>query len=549
MTIRLLLCFLLLAFGSSSALAQSNWVARFLNRSSLDARPGATETVQDGTIPLTTADVIRLLLENNRDVIVSRNVPISSLYSISSLYRTFQPNFHIIGALNHTETPSTNVLAGAVSLVQLSHDYRIGVDQALETGTSYSVDFNVSRNSSNSIFTVYNPAYNGSVQYQVSQHLLRDFGRLTNSHEIRIARNNEKLSELDFELKIVDLVSQALQSYWDLVFAAEDIKVKQRSLDLASKTLQDNQVQVSIGSLAPIDLVQAETEVAIRTEDLISAQFTSDQLQDQMKMTITSDIDPGRQAGPLKLIEPLHQPGADTILPIDQAIQFALENRRELKQADYDFDNQNINVQYTKNQMRPLLDLTAGYTHYGLGGTATIRTGIGEGSQVVRVIPGGVGDMFGTLFAFKYPAYNAGFTLQIPLSNRAARADYDRALNERELSEKRKAETAQRIVLEVRNAYLQIDATRSRVGTAHTTRELATRKLEAEQKKYDLGTSTVRFVLEEQRNLAQAETDEIQALVNYSKALVAYDRAIGNTLTRNHIELDKQLPGQLATRN
>jgi outer membrane protein len=548
MKVLLILGLCVLASAGSNAMAQANSVAKFLNRSSI-ASGRSQRTVQDGTIPLTTADTIRLLLENNRDVNVSRNIPVSSLYSIASLYRTFEPNFHISGLLNHTETPSSNVLAGAVSLIQLNHDYRIGVDQALQTGTSYSVNFDFSRNSSNSIFTVYNPSYNGSIQYQVTQHVLRDFGRLTNSHEIRIARNDEKLSELDFELKVIDVVSQALQSYWDLVFAAEDITVKQRSLDLASKTLHDNQVQVSVGSLAPIDLVQAETEVAIRNEDLITAKFNSDQLQDQMKMMITSDIDPGLLLGRLKLIEPLHQPGADPILPLDQAIQFALENRRELKQADYDFDNQNINVQYTKNQMRPVLDFTAGYIHYGLGGTATIRSGIGEGSQIIRVIPGGIGDMFDQLFSYKYPAYNAGFTLQIPLSNRSARADYDRALNERELSEKRKAETAQRIVLEVRNAYLQIDANRSRVSTARTTRELATRKLEAEQKKFDLGTSTVRFVLEEQRNLAQAETDEIQALVNYSKALVTYDRAIGNTLSRNNIEVERELPSQLTSRN
>src|SRR4029078_32790 len=115
--------------------------------------------------------------------------------------RQFQPNFHVIGNLNHTTSPSSKVLAGAASLVQLTHDYRIGFDQMLQTGTLYTVDFNFSRNSSNSVFTVFNPAYNGAVSYAITQHLLRDFGRQVNSHEIRIARNNEKISELDFELQ------------------------------------------------------------------------------------------------------------------------------------------------------------------------------------------------------------------------------------------------------------------------------------------------------------------------------------------------------------
>lgn len=157
--------------------------------------------------------------------------------------------------------------------------------------------------------------------------------------------------------------------------------------------------------------------------------------------------------------------------------------------------------------------------------------------------------MFTQLYSFNYPGYSAGFTLQIPLRNTSARADYDRALNEREVSAKRKAATAQRIVIEVRNAYTQLDMNRSRIMTARTARELADRRLDAEQKKFELGTSTVRFVLEEQRNVAQAETNESQALVNYAKALVAYDRAIGNTLERNNIQLDKQLPPQLTLRN
>jgi outer membrane protein TolC len=157
--------------------------------------------------------------------------------------------------------------------------------------------------------------------------------------------------------------------------------------------------------------------------------------------------------------------------------------------------------------------------------------------------------MFRQLFGFNFPGYRAGFTLQIPLGNGAAKADYDRALNERELSVMRKAATAQHIVLEVRNAYTQVALYEARVATARTARELTTHRLDAEQRKFELGASTVRFVLEEQRNLAQAETNEIEALVNYTKALVSYDRTIGNTLKRNSIQLDRQLPKQLTFRN
>jgi outer membrane protein len=545
---------------SSTGLAQSEWARRFLDRYSppkaqsstvpVSAPPLPTAAmVQGGVLSVTTEDIVRLMLENNRDLTVSRVIPISSLYSIGTLFRTFEPNFHVLGAVTHTKSPSSNVLAGAASLVQFTHDYQVGVDQTLQTGTIYSVDFYFNRTSSNSVFNVVNPAYNGTVRYGITQHLLRDFGRSVNSHEIRIARNDEKISELKFELQIIEMVTQALQSYWDLLFALEDLKVKQRSLDLASKTLEDNRVEVQIGTMAPIELVQAETEVATRNEDLVTARYNIEQLQDQMKKLISNETDPGFVLARLNLIEPTRQPGGETILPLTQAIQFALENRREMKQADYDVSNQEVNLQFTKNQKRAVLDLTAGFAHKGLGGPKTLRSGIGQGNEILQVIPGGVGEMFSQLFAFQFPDYSAGFNLQIPLRNRAAQADYDRALNERELATMRKAAIAQQIALEVRNAYTQIDMNRARVATARTTRELSSRKLEAEQTKFELGASTIRFVLEEQRNLAQAETNEIQALVNYTKALVIYDRAIGNTLTRNNIELEKQLPAQLTSTN
>jgi len=500
---------------------------------------------QNQALSLTTGDVIRLLLENNRDLTVSRATPLSSLYAIGSLYKQFQPNFHVIGNINHTTTPSSNLLEGAVSLIQFTHDYRVGIDQTLPTGTAYTADFEFSRSSTNSIFYVFNPAYNGTIRYGITQHLLRDFGRAANTHLIRIARNNEKISELDFELQIIDSVTQALNSYWDLVFAAEDAKVKQRSVDLASKTFQDNQIQVRVGTLAPLDLVQAEAEVATRSDDLISAQYNVDRLQDELKKIISSTTDPGLAFARLNPIEPVPPPDTEMILPLSQAIQFALENRREMKQAAYDVNNQDINIQYSKNQMRPVLDITAGYAHTGLGGTKTVRSSLATGAEVLAVIPGGVGDMFDELFSYKFPGYSAGFTLEIPISNRAARSQFDRAVNERDLSVMRKAATAQRIALEVRNAYTQLDMFQQRVTTARRARELSSLRLDAEQKKFDLGASTVRFVLEEQRNLTQAETNEMQALVNYTKAVVEYDRAIGRTLARNNIAFDTQLPDVL----
>src|SRR3954469_5868071 len=152
-----------------------------------------------------------------------------------------------------------------------------------------------------------------------TQHVLRDFGRAINGHQIRVARNSRKISELQFELQVIDLVTQAESSYWDLVFANEDVKVKQRSVDLAAKTLRDNQIQVDIGTMAPIDLVQAESDLANRKQDLVSAQFSIDQLQDQVKKLITRETDPGIVLARLNPIEPVRQPDAQQVMSLEQA--------------------------------------------------------------------------------------------------------------------------------------------------------------------------------------------------------------------------------------
>jgi outer membrane protein len=561
MKVKAVLTMLFVMFWCSTASAETKWVQRFLERyqqpqpaqrqSSVNAPPATKNTLPAlvGSMPLTTEDIVTLVLQNNRDVIVSRLSPISSFYTITSLNRPFEPNFHIIANVDRANSPSRSQLTGAPSLLSLTQDYRVGFDQTLQTGTIYSVDFDLNRSSSNSSFNLFNPSYTGLVTYSFTQHVLRDFGRRTNTHQIRVARNNEKISELQFETEIMDLVTQAQQSYWDLVFANEDLKVKQRSLDLAAKTLSDNKIQVDIGTLAPIDLVQAEAEVATRNEDLITAQYTIEQQQDALKKLISIETDPGLVLAHLSPIEPIPQPGSRTLLPLEQAIQYALENRPELKQATYDVENQDINIQYTKNQTLPILDITGSYTQSGLGGTQTQRSGLGQSAAIIEVIPGGVSDVFGQLFRFNFTGYSAGFTLQIPVRNRAAHAEYSRAQNERELATSRKAALAQRIALEVRNAYTQVNMQNARVNTARTAHELAARRLEAEQKKFELGTSTVRFVLEEQSNLAEAETNEIQAIINYTKALLTYDRAIGNTLERNNIELEKQLPKKIIGAN
>ena len=536
--------------ASARAEINTNFVKEFLNRyRPLKAGlPAAAQSSQDvaslirtGQLPLSVGDLINLIIQNNLDVGVNRLTPLSSRYLIETMYLPFEPTLHLQATVTRNTSPAISQLIGAQSLSTLGGAYSLGFSQALDTGTTLGVDFVMNRNSSNSAFNTFNPSYTGLLRYSFSQHLLKDYGRANNRRQIRVAQNNQKISETQFERQLIDLVAQAQRGYWDLVFAAEDIKVKQRSMDLAQKTLSDNEIQVRIGTLAPIDVVQAESEVANRRVQYVTSTYTEVQTQDQVKKLITSQGDPGLILAKLIPSQVVPKPEPSDVPPVEQAIKIALENRPEIKQLQLDLQNKKIDLEYTKNQLLPAVDLFAAYNQNGVGGKETIRSGFGPTAPIVARSEGSIFDAFGQLFGYGYTGYSVGLSVQIPLRNRAAQGENARAMTDERIAEQRITSQAQQIALEVRNALTQVDMNRARIEAATKARELSERRLEAEQKKFDLGASTIRFVLEEQRNVAQAQTDELQAIVNYTKALVDIDRAMGMTLKKNNIEIEKTL--------
>jgi outer membrane protein len=532
------------------AMASSDWVDDFLRRyqpaafteAASTARPVATaQLFPSGTVQVALNDVINMIIENNLDIRSNRLGPRSSYFQSLVFYRALQPSIRFGANIRRNSQASTNQINGATVASQLRGDYSVGFSQFLPTGTSLAVDANMGRLSSNNNLSTFNPAYSSTITYSVGQHLLRDRGRISTMRQILISKNNEKISETQFEIQVTNLLSQAQKSYWDLVFAGEDLKVKQRSLELAQRTLDENKMKVEIGTLAPIDVVQTQSDVASRREQFVVSTYNVTAAEDQIKKLTSSDKDPSMFLIKLQASESPRNPEAVEIPTLQEAIRIALENRPEIRQANLDLENKDIDVRYTANQKLPFLDVTAAYNQNGTGGTQTVRGQVLGSNQILRVIPGGIGDAFGQLFGYNYTGYSVGFSLTIPLNNRAAEADYDRALTEQRLAQSKLDVTAQGIALEVRNALTQVEMNRARIETAKTTRELAAQKLDAEQTKFNLGTSTLRFVLEEQRNVAQAETNEVQSIVNFTKSLVDLDKSMGMTLRRNNIEIEKTL--------
>src|SRR5215831_15775057 len=403
---------LLLAFATTVS-AQTNWVEQFLNRYkplnvATPAGPIASPAdepwrliVQQSTLPLSASDVIRLMLASNLDVAVNRYTPLVQEYIINTNLLPFEPTLNIGARGTRSTTPSASQLVGASSLIQLLHQYSISYGQTLQAGTQMSVGISMNRSSSNSVYTTINPSYSGTVNYSVTQPLLQNFGRDINGHLIRIAKNNRKLSDVGFEMQTIDLVTAAQQMYWDLVFQIQNVNIHKQALELAQKTLADNKRQVEIGTMARIEVVQAESEVAQREVQMVTTSYTADQTQDRVKKIITSLGDPALVSAQLTPIDVPRKPAADDVMPIEEAIKYALESRPEMRQLALQLQNSDIDVQYTKNQLLPNLTVGVSYTQSGVGGVQTIRSGLG-GSDIVSVVHGGLTDAFGQLFGYSY---------------------------------------------------------------------------------------------------------------------------------------------------
>jgi outer membrane protein TolC len=532
------------------AAAQSGWTQDFLlhfkpeeSRTRLAApppNPVMTQIFQTGTVPIALQDVINMMLDNNLDIRSNRLSPRSTAFQTLVFYRALQPSVRFSTNIIRDTSASTSQVTGALSLSSLRHQFAANFSQQLAWGTSVTIDFTMNRNSNNAVVNTYNPSYTGNIRYTVGQHLLRDRGKRVTMRQIIAGQNNEKISEIEFETQVTDLIVEAQKTYWDLVFSAEDLKVKQRSLDVAQQTLTENRTKVEIGTLAPIEVKQTESEVANRQLQLTQSQGSLIQNEDQIKKMVSSETDPSLFLIRLTTQDSPRRPASVTVPSLVEAVRIAMENRAELRQAALELQNRDIDMDYTKNQKQPILDLTASFNQNGTGGNRTIRGG-DFGGAITQVIPGGVWDAFDQLFSYDYKGYSVGLSLTIPLSNKAARADYDRAVNERRLSESRLNLLRQQIALEVRNALTLIDQAQASIEASRIARELAEDQVEAERTKFNLGTSTLRFVLEEQRNLAESETTELQTLVTFNKALVDLDKAMGLTLTKNNIQIDKAL--------
>jgi len=553
----------------------------------LSNSPRIEQLIREGKLQLSLQDAIALALENNLDISVQRYVPwiadtdilrtkaggagrglagtgtASALGAIPS--QNFDPTLSSTFSWDRRSIPvnnpflsGTGVALSALTNYSLQGNFQYS--QGFATGTAYAIAFNNTRASTTSPAQLFNPSVTSSLNLSFTQQLLNGFGFLPNTRFIRIAKNSKKIADFTFQNQVINTVSQVQNLYWDLVFAREDVDVKQRSLELAEKLYNDNKRQVEIGTLAPIEVVRAEAEVARTRQDLIVAQTFLLQQQTLLKNAISKNpLDPALVQVEVIPTDVIVEPPQVEVLPLQDAVTEAWQKRPDVNQAEVDLLNRDINSRATRNALLPTVTLFGQYGGTGLAGNSSIlgTSTTLAGSQIVDAAGNPVPNLFvpststpvlgrtndGLLEAwdvmsnFSFPTYTVALSVNIPIRNRSAQADNARALLEQRQSETRLRQLQNTVVVEVRNAQIALEQSRARVDAAKKSRELAEQTLDAEQKKYQLGASTIFFVIQAQRDLAQARSTEVRAITDLMKAQVEFQRALGRTLEANKIDI------------
>ncbi len=428
---------------------------------------------------------------------------------------------------------SNNVIYGNINtLAQNTGVANFTYSQAFPTGTGFSVSFNNNRNASNVARNLFNPQVSSNYRITMRQHLLQGWGIANNNRNMRLAKNSREITDIAFREQVIATVTQIQNIYWDLVNAYEDMQVKQESLALAQKTLADNRKQVEIGTLAPIEIVRAESEVATREQDLITSQTNLQLQQLYMKNAISRNLtDASLMQAPVVPTDTMELPATEPVVPTDDLINDALSHRPDLAQSQIDLRNRDISKRALRNALLPSLDFVSWYGTSALAGVPVAVEGVPTAATT------GYSDAFSDLFSNKYKDYAVALSLTIPIRNRPAQADQVRSELEYRQAQMRLQQVQNTIRIQVRNAQFAVQQNRAAVEAARKAVELQRQNLDAEQKKYALGASTNILVLGAQRDLAQAESNLVSAMSNYEKSKVALDQQTGLTLTHLGIEI------------
>ncbi len=468
---------------------------------------------------------------------------------------SFDPTAFFSMGWNQNLSPlGTTVVTGVPYEFNQGASYFTGVVQEFQSGTSYEVVLGGQRYKNNALTDAFNPEVFTELAVGFTQPLLNGYGRRANSLFIRIARNDMKAADSVFRQQVMTTMGTVLNEYWDFLADKENVRVKEQALTYSQKLLEDNKKQVQIGTMAPISVVQAQSEEASDEQALIVAQTNLQQQGELIKTAIAKKVEGDLNSAQIEAVDKLPEPKPNDVPSLDEALKLAYANRPEIEQTELNMRDEDYNLAARRNSLLPNLNVFGTYAATGLSGHQGVcpagepafatycETAVGT-IPAPSIAPDGVSQALSQTLQGRYRNYSLGVNLSIPIRNRQAQADMARALLERRQYETQMQQTKNTIAQNVRTAVIGAIQARAQIDAAVKATEYARQTLEAEQKKFSLGESTVFLVIQMQRDLATAEGNEVTARTTYAKALTAYQQSVGTLLADYNVELSDAITG------
>jgi outer membrane protein len=515
-------------------------------RAGAPAQSGATPAQTQGdanraSLSITLDDAIKLALDRNLDIAVQRLNPQTFDFSYASVASFYKPNLISTVSSTSNTNPSTSRISGGngagAAVSQGIGTFNGGLSQNLRWGGgSLTATLNNNRQTTTSLNTLFNPVFNTNWSAQYVQPLMRNFKIDTTRQQLVVTKLNQDISEIQLQALIINTVSNVRNAYWDYVFAVQSVEVAKQSVDLADQLVKDNQTRVEVGTMAPIDIVQAQSQAATQRQNLATAVGTQRTAELALKRLIVGGTEDPNWAVEL---EPVDRPDfAPQPIDVTAAVKRALENRTDLQQAKKNLQVNDVTLKYLRNQILPQADVTARYGLIGVGGSQlTDCTGTGINLTCASSIPGGYADALSTLFRNNYPTWSVALNVSYPLGVSQAEANVARARIQQNQVDAQLKQIELQIATDVTNAATNVQSNVERVQAAQVARQFAQRTLEAEQSKFEVGMQTNYFVVQAQRDLATAQNNELQAILAYRKSVVEVERLQQTSLSTSNITI------------
>jgi outer membrane protein len=523
----------------------------------------ADSLIRAGNLYLSLSDAIAMALENNIDVEVARyGYPVNesalrASHASNGAGLSYDPAVTSNINWGHSATISTNSITAGGQEVNIG-DTRVrnfGIQQGFMTGGNATIGFNNTSSTTNNANAIFLPQYSSGLTLQGTQPLLQGFGLAFNTRNIRVAKNNLRLNDYQFELQLDTTLNTVISTYWNLVSAYLAVDVAQQSLTLSQKLLDDNKKQLEIGTMAPLDVLQAEQQVSTSETNLITAQTAVEQLEVTLKNLLSRNGLASASFANVHIVptDRITVPDVEPIQPVQDVVASALQHRPELAQQRLQVDNSKINLTGTRNSMLPQLNVVGNVSNPGAGGVFNTNPYINPVTNLPANRPpanpdlvGGYSNILRQVFGVPTVNYTIGFQLTVPLRNRTAQEAYiqqDLQLRQSELNLQKESN---QILSDVQNALIAVKNARARYTSAAKASAVAQQVLDAEQKKYELGASTSYAVVQHQTDLANARQAEVAAISAYAQAKLQLDQAQGTILENNNIAIDEVKNGRLS---